>query len=135
MNETAITLAGNLVADPELRYTATGVPVANFRVASTARFKGPEGWQDGDTLFLTVNAWRDLAEHVAESAGKGTRVIVTGRIRQRTYEPKDGGTVTVTEVEATDVGVSLQRATVKVTKAERVTSSAGNGQPDGEPPF
>ena len=106
MNETAITLAGNLVADPELRYTATGVPVANFRVASTARFKGPEGWQDGDTLFLTVNAWRDLAEHVAESAGKGTRVIVTGRIRQRTYEPKDGGQVTVTEVEATDVGVS-----------------------------
>jgi single-strand DNA-binding protein len=134
MNETTITLAGNLVADPELRYTTTGVPVANFRVASTARYKGPEGWQDGDTLFLTVNAWRDLAEHVAESAGKGTRVIVTGRLRQRTYEPKDGGQVTVTEIEATDVGVSLQRAAVKVTKAQRSAGGNGEGTPE-EPPF
>jgi single-strand DNA-binding protein len=134
MNETTITLAGNLVADPELRYTATGVPVANFRVASTTRIRTDEGWRDGDTLFLTVNAWRDLAEHVTESAGKGTRVIVTGRLRQRTYEPKDGGTVTVTEVEAADVGVSLQRATVKATKAQRSAGGNGEGAPE-EPPF
>lgn len=104
MNETAITLAGNLVADPELRYTPQGTAVANFRVASTARLKGTDGWQDGDTLFLTVNAWRDLAEHVAETARKGDRVIVTGRLRQRSYDGQGGGKVTVTEIEASDVG-------------------------------
>jgi single-strand DNA-binding protein len=135
MNETNLTMTGNLVADPELRYTATGVPVANFRLASTQRIKTGEGWKDGDTLFLTVNAWRDLAEHVAESCNRGTRVIVTGRIKQRTYEPKDGGQVTVTEVEAYDVGVSLQRATVKVTKAQRATGDTGNGHQDTEIPF
>jgi single-strand DNA-binding protein len=131
MNETLITLAGNLVADSELRYIPQGTAVANFRVASTARFKGPEGWQDGDTLFLTVNAWRDLAEHVAESAHKGDRVIVTGRLRQRSYEGHDGGRVTVTEIEASDVGVSLQRVTAKLARAERAT---GNGGQDPEVP-
>jgi single-strand DNA-binding protein len=138
MNATAITLNGNLVSDPELRYTATGVPVVNFRVASTERCKTAQGWKDGGTLFLTVSAWRDLAEHVAESAVKGTRVIVTGRIRQRTYE-RDGSNVTVTEIEAADVGISLQRATVKITKAERTTGNGngggfGDSAPD-EPPF
>jgi single-strand DNA-binding protein len=107
MNETAITLSGNLVADPELRYTPTGTPVANFRVASTARVKTGEGWKDGDTLFLTANCWRDLAERVAESAGRGDRVIITGRLRQRSYESREGGKVTVTEIEANDVGVSV----------------------------
>jgi single-strand DNA-binding protein len=124
MNDTAITLAGNLVADPELRYTAGGVAVASFRVASTARIKTDEGWKDGDTLFLTVNAWPDLAEHVAESARKGDRVIVTGRLRQRTFEGRDGGKVTVTEIDATDVGVSLQQVSAKFAKAQR---SSGNG--------
>jgi single-strand DNA-binding protein len=132
MNATAITLSGNLVADPELRYTPTGTPVANFRVASTERYKGEDGWQDGDTLFLTVNAWRDLAEHAAETLHRGDRVIVTGRIRQRTYE-RDGSNVQVTEVEATDVGVSLQRVTAKLAKAQR---STGNGEGNGDaPPF
>jgi single-strand DNA-binding protein len=132
MNETAITLAGNLVADPELRYTATGVPVTNFRVASTARFKDAEGWKDGDTLFLTVNAWRDLAEHVAESVTKGTKGTVTGRLRQRSYE-REGQQVTVTEIEAADVGVSLQRATVKVAKSRRSAGEASNGQEEAPP--
>lgn len=134
MNETAITLTGNLVADPELRYTPAGVPVASFRVASTERFKGQDGWQDGATLFLGVTAWRNLAEHVAESAGKGDRVIVTGRLRQRAYDGRDGGKVTVTEVEAADVGVSLQRVTAKLAKAQR-SSSSGGGQAADEPPF
>jgi single-strand DNA-binding protein len=135
MNEMTITLAGNLVSDPELRYTATGVPVVNFRVASTQRIKTDQGWKDGDTLFLTCNAWRDLAEHVAESCNRGDRVVVTGRIKQRSYENKEGAQVTVTEVEASDVGVSLQRATVKVTKAQRSTGDAGNGQAEAEVPF
>jgi single-strand DNA-binding protein len=135
MNETAITLSGNLVAGPELRYTPSGVPVANFRVASTERFKGPDGWQDGATLFLTVNAWRDLAEHVAESLSKGDRVIVTGRIRQRTYENKEGSNVTVTEVEATDVGASLQRVTARLAKAQRSNGEAAAESTPDEPPF
>jgi single-strand DNA-binding protein len=136
MNATTIVLAGNLVADPELRYTTTGVPVASFRVASTERIKTAEGWKDGDTLFLTCNAWRDLAEHVAEGCNRGDRVMVTGRIRQRSYENKDGNTVTVTEVEASDVGVSLQRATVKVAQTQRTTADVnGHGAPAEEPPF
>lgn len=137
MNTTTITLTGNLVADPELRYTPTGVPVANFRVASTERIKTAEGWKDGDTLFLTVNCWRDLAEHVAESAAKGTKVIVAGRLRQRSYETTEGEKRTVFEVEASDVGISLQRATVKITKTERSHGDAGNGgtAAGDEPPF
>src|SRR6266536_2301947 len=83
MNETTLTMAGNLVADPELRYTPTGAAVVSLRIASTERFKGKGGWQDGDTLFMIVTAWRALAENVAESASKGTRVIVTGRLKQR----------------------------------------------------
>jgi single-strand DNA-binding protein len=128
MNETSLTMAGNLVADPELRYTPTGVAVVNFRIASTERFKGEGGWQDGDTLFLTVTAWRGLAENVAESAAKGTRVIVTGRLKQRSYETRDGGRATVYELDATDVGISLQRTTAKPVRAER--AAGGNG---GEP--
>ena len=90
MNETTLTMAGNLVADPELRYTPAGAAVVNFRIASTERFKGEGGWQDGDTLFMTVTAWRGLAENVAESASKGTRVIVTGRLKQRSSETREG---------------------------------------------
>lgn len=136
MNETAITLAGNLVADPELRYTPSGQPVVNFRVAATERFKDNDGWKDGATLFLTVNAWRQLAENVAESCGRGDRVIVTGRVRQRSYETREGQKVTVTEVEATDVGLSLQRGTAKLAKAQRSSAEPGNGgQATEEPPF
>ena len=125
MNETSLTMAGNLVADPELRYTPTGVAVVNFRIASTERFKGEGGWQDGDTLFMTVTAWRGLAENVAESAAKGVRVIVTGRLKQRSYDTRDGGRATVYELDATDVGISLQRTTAKPVRAER--AAGGNG--------
>jgi single-strand DNA-binding protein len=128
MNETTMTMAGNLVADPELRYTPAGAAVVNFRIASTERFKGEGGWQDGDTLFMTVTAWRGLAENVAESARKGTRVIATGRLKQRSYETREGGRATVYELDAADVGISLQRTTAKPVKAER--QGGGNG---GEP--
>jgi single-strand DNA-binding protein len=128
MNETTLTMTGNLVADPELRYTPAGAAVVNFRIASTERFKGEGGWQDGDTLFMTVTAWRGLAENVAESASKGTRVIVTGRLKQRSHETREGARATVYELDATDVGISLQRTTAKPVKAER--QGGGNG---GEP--
>jgi single-strand DNA-binding protein len=125
MNETTLTMAGNLVADPELRYTPAGAAVVNLRIASTERFKGEGGWQDGDTLFMTVTVWRGLAENVAGSASRGTRVIVTGRLRQRTYETSEGEKRTAYELDATDVGISLQRTTAKPVKAER--QSGGNG--------
>ena len=128
MNETSLTMAGNLVADPELRYTPTGAAVVNFRIASTERFKGEGGWQDGDTLFMTVTAWRGLAENVAESAAKGVRVIVTGRLKQRSFEARDGGRATVYELDATDVGISLQRATPS--RSRPSGRPGGNG---GEP--
>jgi single-stranded DNA-binding protein len=89
MSETTLTMAGNLVADPELRYTPAAVAVVNFRIASTERYKGENGWQDGDTAYMSCTAWRGLAENVAESARRGDRVIVTGRIKQRTYETRE----------------------------------------------
>ena len=136
MNETQLTITGNLVEDPELRFTPSGQPVAKFRIASTPRFydKASGAWKDGDSLFLTVNVWRQAAENVAESMTRGTRAIVTGRLRQRSYETREGEKRTVYELEADDVAVSLFRATAKVTKASR--SSAGNGgrgQGDADP--
>jgi len=121
-NETPITLVGNLVDDPELRFTPAGHAVARFRVASTPRIfdKQANEWKDGEGLFLTCNAWRKLAENVAESLQRGTRVIVQGRLKQRTYETKEGETRTVYEVEADEVGPSLQFTTAKVAdKAKR----------------
>jgi single-strand DNA-binding protein len=125
--DTQITIAGNLVDDPELRYTPTGVAVANFRVASTPRiFDKPSGeYKDGDSLFLTCNAWRQMAENCAESLQRGMRVIVQGRLRQRSYETKEGEKRTVYEVEVDDVGPSLKSASAKITKSNR---SGGNGQ-------
>ena len=124
-----MTIAGNLVEDPELRYTPAGQPVAKFRVASTPRYQdGTTGeWKDGDTLFLTCVAWRQLAENTAESLTRGTRVIVTGRLRQRSYETKEGEKRTVYELQADELGPSLRNASAKVVKATR--SSSGNGQP------
>jgi single-strand DNA-binding protein len=127
MSQTTMTIAGNLVDAPELRYTPTGVPVASLRVASTNRYRDSQGqWQDGETLFVDVTAWRDLAEHVAESASKGTRVIVSGRLRQRTFETKEGQKRVAWELEAADIGISLQRTTASPVKATR----NGAGQPD-----
>ncbi|MEU2120028.1 single-stranded DNA-binding protein [Streptomyces sp. NPDC016459] len=116
--ETLITLAGNLVDDPELRFTPAGHGVAKFRVASTPRTfdKQAQEWRDGDPLFLTVNAWRSLGENCAESLQRGTRVIVTGVLKQRSYEDGQGVKRTVYEIEAEDVAPSLKTATAAVTK-------------------
>ena len=124
--DTQITIAGNLVDDPELRFTPAGQPVARFRVASTPRFRvnSTGEWKDGDSLFLTCNVWRQAAENVAASLTRGMRVIVSGRLRQRSYETKEGEKRTVYEVEVDDVGPSLRNASAKV---NRVARSGGDG--------
>ena len=125
--DTTITIIGNLVGDPELRYTPTGQAVANFRVASTPRFldRNTNEWKDGDSLFLTCNVWRQAAENVAESLTRGMRVIVSGRLRQRSYETKEGEKRTVYEVEVDDVGPSLRNASAKVNEVARSNGNAG----------
>ena len=132
--DTQITIAGNLVDDPELRFTPSGQPVAKFRVASTPRYldKNTNEWKDGDSLFLTCNVWRQAAENVAESLTRGTRVIVSGRLRQRSYETKEGEKRTVYEVEVDDVGPSLRNASAKVNKIAR-NGAGGPGGPGGRP--
>ena len=127
--DTQITIAGNLVDDPELRFTPSGQPVAKFRVASTPRFKDNTTgeWKDGDSLFLTCNVWRQAAENVAESLTRGMRVIVSGRLRQRSYETKEGEKRTVYEVEVDDVGPSLRNASAKVNKVARSGGDGGYG--------
>jgi single-strand DNA-binding protein len=128
--DTQITITGNLVDDPELRFTPAGQPVAKFRIASTPRYldKNTNEWKDGDSLFLTCNVWRQAAENVAESLTRGMRVIVSGRLRQRSYETKEGEKRTVYEIEADDVGPSLRNASAKVNKVAR---SGGNGGGQG----
>ncbi len=130
--DTQITIAGNLVDDPELRFTPAGQPVAKFRVASTPRFRDNSTgeWKDGDSLFLTCNVWRQAAENVAESLTRGMRVIISGRLRQRSYETKEGEKRTVYEVEVDDVGPSLRNASAKVNKVAR-NGSGGPGGPAG----
>jgi single-strand DNA-binding protein len=128
--DTQITIAGNLVDDPELRFTPSGQPVARFRIASTPRFRDNASgeWKDGDSLFLTCNVWRQAAENVAESLQRGMRVIVYGRLRQRSYETKEGEKRTVYEVEVDDVGPSLRNASAKVAKVSRSGGGFGGGQ-------
>jgi single-strand DNA-binding protein len=127
--DTPITVVGNLVADPELRFTPAGQPVATFRVASTPRIRdnATNEWKDGDSLFLTCNVWRQAAENVAESLQRGMRVIVTGRLKQRNYETKEGEKRTVYEVEVDDVGPSLRNASAKVNRASRGGGEGGFG--------
>jgi single-strand DNA-binding protein len=141
--DTQITIAGNLVDDPELRFTPAGQPVARFRVASTPRFRDNSTgeWKDGDSLFLTCNVWRQAAENVAESLTRGMRVIVSGRLRQRSYETKEGEKRTVYEVEVDDVGPSLRNASAKVNRVVRGSGgyggqggSGGSGQGQGAGP-
>lgn len=131
--ETVITLIGNLVDDPELRFTPAGVAVASFRVASTPRTfdRQTNEWKDGDSLFMTCSAWRQLGENVAASLARGSRVIVQGRLKQRSYEDREGVKRTVVELDAEDVAPSLLRATATVTKA---TSNANNGQQQRQQP-
>ena len=149
MNETTITIIGNLVNEPELRFTPAGAPVASFRVASTPRYKDNKSgeWKDGESLFLTCQAWRQLAEHVTETFDKGMRVIVVGRLRQRSYETKEGDKRTVYELQVDEAGPALSRATAKVTKKSRngngqaaaadevAAADAAAGFPTDEPPF
>ena len=127
--DTTITIIGNLVGDPELRYTPTGQAVATFRVASTPRFmdRQTNEWKDGDSLFLSCNVWRQAAENVAESLQRGMRVIVSGRLRQRSYETKEGEKRTVYEIEVDEVGPSLRNASAKVTRSTRSGGGSGGG--------
>lgn len=131
--DTTITLVGNLVEDPNLRFTASGQAVASFRVASTPRFldKATNEWKDGESLFLTVNVWRQAAENCAESLQRGMRVIIQGRLKQRSYETKEGEKRTVYEIEADDVGPSLKNASAKVTKTTRQGGGGGYGAGGG----
>ena len=126
--DTQITVVGNIVADPELRYTPNGAAVANFRVASTPRRYDQQAGQfvDGEPLFLTCNVWRQPAENVANSLNKGDRVIVTGRLRQRSYEDRNGERRTVFEIEVEEVGPSLRFATAEINKAYRGGGQGGN---------
>jgi single-strand DNA-binding protein len=125
--ETALTVVGNLTADPELRFTPNGAAVANFTVASTPRTfdRQANEWKDGDPLFLRCSIWREAAESVAESLTKGTRVIVTGRLTQRSYETREGEKRTVYELAVDEVGPSLRYATAKVTRTQRSGGSSG----------
>ena len=127
--DTQITVVGNLVDDPELRFTSAGQPVARFRIASTPRFmdRNTNEWKDGDSLFLTCNVWRQAAENVAESLQRGMRVIVSGRLKQRNYETKEGEKRTVYEVEVDDVGPSLRNASAKVNRVSRSGQGGGGG--------
>ena len=127
--ETVITVVGNLTADPELRFTPSGAAVANFTVASTPRTfdRQANEWKDGEALFLRCSIWRQAAENVAESLTKGARVVVTGRLKQRSYETKEGEKRQVVELEVDEIGPSLRYATAKVTRAARGSSGGGGG--------
>lgn len=129
--ETPVTIVGNIVNDPEVRRTPAGVAVANFRVASTPRRfdKTTNDWVDGEGLFLTCNVWRDQAEHVAESLSKGMRVIVTGNLRQRSYENREGQQRSVYEIEVHDVGPSLKWATGRVERSRGGSGGSAQGTP------
>ena len=138
--ETILTIVGNLTADPELRFTPSGAAVASFTVASTPRTfdRQTSEWKDGDTLFLRCSIWREAAENVAESLTKGTRVIVQGRLVQRSYETREGEKRTVVEMQADEVGPSLRSATAKVVRKSSSTSqqwgaSARVGAPKDQP--
>jgi single-strand DNA-binding protein len=139
------TIAGNLVDTPELRFTNTGTPVTNLRVAVTQRIQHDGEWRDGDTSFFNVNVWRGQAEHLAESLSKGDRVMVTGRLRQRSWETPEGEKRSVAEIEADEVGASLKFATAKVERATDRAASDRNqarerqaergGDVNDQPPF
>jgi single-strand DNA-binding protein len=134
--DTIITVVGNLTDDPELRFTPSGAAVANFTVASTPRTfnRQSSAWEDGDTLFMRCSVWRQPAENVAESLVRGTRVVVTGRLKQRSYETREGEKRTVVELEVDEIGPSLRYATAKVQKTQRSGPggpSSGGGAPAG----
>lgn len=127
--DTTLTVVGNLTSDPELRFTPSGAAVAKFRVASTPRFldKATNEWKDGDALFLSCVCWRQLAENVAESLSTGSRVVVTGRLKQRSYETREGEKRTVFELDVDEIGPSLRYAVAKVQKMTRSSGSSDGG--------
>jgi single-strand DNA-binding protein len=133
--ETVITVVGNLVDDPELRFTPSGAAVANFRIASTPRTfdRQSNEWKDGEALFLSCSVWRQAAENVAESLQKGMRVVVQGRLKQRSYETREGEKRTVVELDVEEVGPSLKYATAKVTRASRGGGGGGYGGGGDDP--
>lgn len=135
VGDTTITVVGNLTADPDLRFTPSGAAVANFTVASTPRVYDRQSgeWKDGDALFLRCNIWREAAENVAESLTRGSRVIVTGRLRQRSFETREGEKRTVYEVEVDEIGPSLRYATAKINKVSRGGGAGGFGGGGGAP--
>ncbi len=139
--ETVITVVGNLTGDPELRFTPSGAAVANFTIASTPRAfdKNSNEWKDGDTLFLNCSIWRQAAENVAESLQKGMRVVAQGRLKQRSYETREGEKRTVVELEVEEVGPSLKYATAKVARVQRSGGgggySGGGGNAGGDDPW
>ncbi|QHB37055.1 ssDNA binding protein [Microbacterium phage Matzah] len=128
--ETVITVVGNLTADPELRYTQNGLPVANFTIASTPRNfdRQANEWKDGDALFLRASVWREFAEHVAGSLTKGMRVMAQGRLRQRSYQDREGNQRTAIELEVDEIGPSLRYATAQVTRAASTGGAAASAQ-------
>ena len=132
-NDTVITVIGNLTGDPNLRYTTSGAAVVDFTVASTPRTfdRNSNQWKDGDTLFLRCSAWREYAENIAESLTKGTRVIVQGRLVQRSFETREGEKRTVVEMQVDEVGPSLRYATAKVTRTQRGGGGFGGGSGGG----
>jgi len=134
--DTIVTVVGNLTADPDLKFTPSGAAVANFTVASTPRTfdKNSGQWKDGDALFMRCTVWRDVAEHVAESLTRGARVIVQGRLQQRSFETKDGEKRTVVELQVDEVGPSLRYATAKVNRAERSGGTQRSAPASQEPP-
>ena len=127
-----VTVVGNLTADPELRYTQNGVAVANFTIASTPRMYDRQAgeWKDGEALFMRASVWREFAEHVASSLTKGARVVATGRLRQRSYETKEGEKRTSIELEVDEIGPSLRYATAQVQR-QAITCKIGGGSDDG----
>jgi single-strand DNA-binding protein len=136
-NETVITVTGNLTADPELRFLDSGAALARFTVASTPRTfdKASGQWSDGEPMFLTCTAWRQLAENVANSLDKGTRVVVTGRLKQRHWETPEGEKRSAFGLDVEEVGPSLRFATAKVTRATRTGGAASNGATPPDDPF
>jgi single-strand DNA-binding protein len=135
--ETIITVVGNLTADPELRYTQSGLAVANFTIASTPRTfdRAANDWKDGEALFLRASCWREFAEHVAGSLTKGSRVIATGRLKQRSYETKEGEKRTSIELEVDEIGPSLRYATAQVTRAASSRDGGSRGGAVTEEPW
>lgn len=131
--ETIITVVGNLTADPELRYTQNGLAVANFTIASTPRTfdRQANDWKDGEALFLRASCWREFAEHVAGSLTKGSRVIAQGRLKQRTYQDREGNNRTAIELEVDEIGPSLRYATAQVTRASGGGGGGGGARSQG----